>query len=90
MFTVAPNCQIIEQLDLKDSSYKLVAICAISYFLSLYLIFYAGVQTFDMTWCKIFLHRSKHAHILSNMLALASGLYIYGQITSPYPKTGQS
>ena len=34
MFTVAPYCQIMEQLGLKDSSRKLVAICAISYFLA--------------------------------------------------------
>jgi predicted RNA-binding protein len=53
MFTVAPHCLIMEQLDLKDLSRKLVAICAISYFFSLYLILYIGVQTFDVTWCKI-------------------------------------
>jgi hypothetical protein len=53
MFTVAPHYQIMEQLGLKDSSRKLVAICAISYFLSLYLILHAGVQTFDVTGCKI-------------------------------------
>jgi hypothetical protein len=34
MFTVAPYYQIMEQLGLKDSSRKLVAICAISYFLA--------------------------------------------------------
>ena len=44
MFTVAPHCQIMEQLVLKDSSRKLVAIYAISYFLSLYLIFLTGVK----------------------------------------------
>ena len=38
MFTVAPHCQIMKQLDLKDSSRKLVAIYAINYFFSLYLI----------------------------------------------------
>ncbi len=49
MFIVALYCQIMEQLGLKDSSHKVVAICAISYFFSLYLILYARVQTFDMT-----------------------------------------
>ena len=34
MFIVAPYCQIMEQLDLKDSSHKLIAVCAISYFLA--------------------------------------------------------
>jgi hypothetical protein len=42
MFTVAPHCQIMEQLGLKDSSRKLVTICAINYFFSLYLILHAG------------------------------------------------
>jgi ABC-type glycerol-3-phosphate transport system permease component len=31
MFTVVPYYQIMEQLGLKDSSCKLVAICVISY-----------------------------------------------------------
>ena len=53
MFTVAPHYQIMEQLGLKDSSRKLVAICAISYFFSLYLILHAGVQTFDLTRCGV-------------------------------------
>ena len=52
MFTVAPNCQIMEQLGLKGSSRKLHAICVISFFY-LYLILYACVQTFDVTWWKI-------------------------------------
>ncbi len=43
----------MEQLGLKDSSRKLVAICIISYFLSLFLILYTGVQTFDVTRRKI-------------------------------------
>ena len=34
MFIVAPYCPIMKQLDLKDSSRKLVAIYAISYFLA--------------------------------------------------------
>ncbi len=34
MFTVASHCLIMEQLDLKELSRKLVAICAISYFLA--------------------------------------------------------
>ena len=50
MFTVAPHCQIMEQLGLKDSSHKLFAICAISYFFSINLILYAGVQMFDVMW----------------------------------------
>ena len=51
MFTVAPHCQILEQLVLKDSSRKLVVICTINYFFNLYLMFYI---TFDVTVCKIF------------------------------------
>ena len=47
MFTVAPHCQIMEQLCLKDSPRKLVAIYVISFF-NLYLILHAGVQTFDV------------------------------------------
>ncbi len=43
----------MEQLGLKDSSRKLVAICAISFF-SLYLILHAGVHAFDVTGYKIF------------------------------------
>ena len=54
MFTVAPHCQIMGQLGLKIPSRKLVAICAISYFFSLYLIFYVVVQTFDVIGGKIF------------------------------------
>ena len=53
MFTVASHYQIMEQLGLKYSSHKLVTICAISYFLSLYLILNAGVWTFDVTGWKI-------------------------------------
>ncbi len=34
MFTIAPYCQITEQLGLKDSSRKLVAIRVINYFLA--------------------------------------------------------
>lgn len=53
MFTVTPHCQIVEQLYLKYSSCKLVAICAISYFFSLYLILHADVWVFDVIGCKI-------------------------------------
>ena len=58
MFTVAPHCQIMAQLALKDSSRNLHAICVISYFFHLYLILYACVQTFNVTGfnvtgCKI-------------------------------------
>jgi hypothetical protein len=49
MFTVAPHCQIMEQLGLKDSSRNLHAICVISYFFRLYLILHACVQTFNVT-----------------------------------------
>ena len=45
MFTVAPRCQIMDKLGLKDSSRKLVVSCAISFVISLYLI----LQTFDVT-----------------------------------------
>ncbi len=61
MFTVALYCQIMEQLGLKDSSRKLVVICAISYFFSLYLILHAGVQTFDVIGCKIFVWKLNRA-----------------------------
>ena len=43
MFTVAPHSQIMEHLGLKDSSRKLVAIGAISYYFCLYLILHTGV-----------------------------------------------
>ena len=43
MFTVSPHYQIIEQLALKDSSRKLVAIYIISFFI-LYLILYRKVK----------------------------------------------
>ena len=49
MFTVAPRCQIMDELGLKDSSRKLVASCAISFIIGLYLILHACVQTFDVT-----------------------------------------
>ena len=49
MFTVAPHYQIMEQLDLKDSSRNLYAIYIISYFFRLYIILHACVQIFDMT-----------------------------------------
>ena len=42
MFNVAPHCQIIKQLGLKDSSRSLHAICLISF--CLYLILYVYVQ----------------------------------------------
>ena len=48
MFTVAPHCQIMDWLGLKNSSRKVVAICAIIYFFSLYLILRTCVQTTDM------------------------------------------
>ncbi len=47
MFTVAPHCQLMKQLGLKDSSRNLHAICVISFFL--YLILHACAQTFDVT-----------------------------------------
>ena len=49
MFIVAPHCQIMEQLGLKDSSRNLHTICVISFF-RLYLILHVCVQTFDVTW----------------------------------------
>ena len=48
--TVAPYYQIVAQLDLKDSSHNLHAICVIIF--SLHLILYVCVQTFDVTACK--------------------------------------
>ncbi len=53
MFTVAPYCQIMAQLGLKDLSRNLHAICVIGYFFRLYLILNACVQTFNVTGCKI-------------------------------------
>jgi hypothetical protein len=59
MFTVTPHCQIMEQLGLKESSRKLVTICAISYFLSIYLMLHVGVQTFEHDRVKNFRVGSK-------------------------------
>ena len=53
MFTVAPNSQIIEQLGLKNSSRKLIPLCAISYLFCLYLILYVGIQIFNVIEWKI-------------------------------------
>ena len=44
MFTVAPHCQIMNQLGLIDSSRKLVSIYEISFVISLCLIFQISVQ----------------------------------------------
>jgi hypothetical protein len=44
MFTVAPHCQIIDQLGLIDSSRKLVSVCVISLCLMLQI----SVQISDM------------------------------------------
>ena len=67
MFTVAPYYQIMEQLGLKDSSRKVVAICAISYFFSLYLIFHVDVQTFDVTGWKIWEWDLNRAQIMPRL-----------------------
>ncbi|KAF2947521.1 hypothetical protein DAI22_02g374300 [Oryza sativa Japonica Group] len=53
MFTVVPHCQIMEKLDSKDLSRKLVVIYVISYSFSIYLILHADVQTFYVIGCKI-------------------------------------
>ena len=53
MFTIALHCQIMEQLGLKDSSCKVVAICIVSYFFKPIFNTSCRCQTFDMTWCKI-------------------------------------
>jgi hypothetical protein len=50
MFTVAPHCQIMVQLGLKDSSRNLHAICVIGFFLHLKL--HACAQTFDVAALK--------------------------------------
>ncbi len=56
MFTVAPHCQIMEQLGLKDSSRKLNVIYAISCSFSLYLILInIDVQIFDVIGYKFFM-----------------------------------
>jgi hypothetical protein len=50
MFTVAPPCQIIAQLGLKDSSRNFLANRVIGFiFFCLHLILHACVQTFDVT-----------------------------------------
>ena len=64
MFTVAPHCQIMMQLDLKNSSRNLHAICVISYFFHLYLILYVCVQTFDVIECKILPRDLNRASVL--------------------------
>ena len=66
MFTVAPLCQIMDYLGLKDSSRKLVANCAISFIISLYLILHAYVQTFDVTWILGVHVETKHPLISLN------------------------
>ena len=53
MFTVAEYYQIMAWLGLKDSSHKLVTDYAISFVISLYLILYVCIQTFDETITKI-------------------------------------
>ena len=53
----------MEQLGLKDSSRKLVTICVISYYFSLYLILYTDMQTFDVIGCKIFTWKLNGAYI---------------------------
>ena len=60
MFTVAPHCQIMAQLNLKDSSHNLHVIGVIGFFF-LHLIFNACVQInilFDSV--KIFIFETKH------------------------------
>ena len=52
-------------LGLKDSSRRVVVICKINYFFCLYLIFYAYVQTFDETVCKLLeeeLHKPEYPY----------------------------
>ena len=44
MFTVAPHDQIMDELGLKNLSHKLVAICVINYFFSIYLILQISVK----------------------------------------------
>ena len=51
--TVAPHCQIMDKLGLKNSSRKTVSICAFSFINSLYLILHAFVQTSDRTTTKV-------------------------------------
>ncbi len=46
MFTVAPHCQIMVQLDLKDSSRNLHSNCVIGFFS--HFILHTCVQTFDV------------------------------------------
>ena len=64
MFNVAPHCQIMEQLGLKDSYRKLVAICVISYFFKpIFNILYRCSNV----WCdriKKFEMRSKQAKVV--------------------------
>ena len=48
MFTVAPHCQIMSQLGLKDSSRNFRQNCVIGFYFRPYLILHACVQTFDV------------------------------------------
>ena len=61
MFTVAPHCQIMAQLDSKDSSHNLYANCAIDFF-RLHFMLHTCVQIFNMTEEKIrSLNGSEHS-----------------------------
>jgi hypothetical protein len=53
MFTVAPYCQIMDELGLKNSSRKTISIYAFSFEISLYLILNACAQTSDGTATKV-------------------------------------
>ena len=69
MFIIAPYCQIMTQLDLKDSSRNLHIICVIVFF-SLHLILNTCVETFDDS-VKIFvLGTTQGLNIASNKNAV--------------------
>jgi hypothetical protein len=68
MFTVAPHCQIIEQLGLKNSSHNLHAICVISYFFHLYLINHACVRAFNVIGRKILLETKQTLPCFANRM----------------------
>ena len=60
MFTVAPHCQIMAQLDSKGSSRNLHANCVIGFLFYSHLILYVCVQTFDVIFFfKFFLNLNK-------------------------------
>ena len=67
MFIVAPHCQIMTQLGLKDSSRNFLVNCVIGFFF-LHLILNARVQIYNMTAWEILFVGTKQALIYCRLL----------------------